>query len=101
MLQKELGMVFQRESSSEFLGQMITVTTVRITPDLALAKVYVSIFPSKNKAEILEVIQEKTPHIRGEVGRKVKSQLRIIPRLMFYIDDSLDYVEKIETLLKS
>ena len=101
LLQKELGMMFQRESGNVFLGQMITVTTVRITPDLAIAKIYVSIFPAKNKNDILELIREKTSFIRGEVGRKIKSQLRIIPELQFFVDDSLDYVEKIEALLKS
>ena len=79
---------------------MITVTTVRISPDLSVAKIYLSIFPPKETEETLAAVKEIIPQIRHELGNLVRNQLRIVPELVFYIDDSLDYIEKIENLLK-
>ncbi len=99
LLQKELGNIFQKKTN-ELGGKMITVTTVRISPDLSVAKVYLSIFPKKNHGEeSLEHIRNMTPQIRNELGKIVRNQLRIVPELIFYIDDSLDYIENIENLL--
>lgn len=79
---------------------MITVTTVRISPDLSVAKIYLSIFPAKETDKTLLAVKEIIPQIRHELGNKVRHQLRIVPELAFFIDDSLDYIEKIENLLK-
>ncbi|UCG27197.1 MAG: 30S ribosome-binding factor RbfA [Bacteroidales bacterium] len=100
-IQKELGSFFQRQGSGIFPGKMITVTVVRISPDLSQAKVYLSIFPSGNSREILKSISEKGKTIRHELGNNLRNQLRIIPELSFFLDDSLDYVQNIEDLLKS
>ena len=100
LLQKELGPIFQ-QMAPEFEGNMITVTVVRISPDLSVAKVYLSIFPGKNKEEVLEKIREKTPAVRGLLGNIIRNQVRIIPALYFYLDDSLDYIDNIDRLLKS
>ena len=81
-------------------GAMITVSGVKITPDLALAKVYVSIFPSSKAEAVMQQLEDETPYLRGELGRRVAKQLRIVPELNFYLDDSLDYVEHIDELLK-
>lgn len=81
-------------------GAMISVTGVRITPDLSIAKVYLSIFPSAKANEVMEIVNENNKSIRGELGRRVRHQLRIVPELTFYVDDSLDYVERIDDLLK-
>jgi ribosome-binding factor A len=78
---------------------MISVTTVRISPDLGLAKVYLSIFPSDQSEETLELVKMQTKNIRRLLGSKVGKQLRIVPDLAFYIDDSLDYIENIDNLL--
>jgi ribosome-binding factor A len=99
LIQKELGMIFQEQAKTLFSGKMITVTAVRMTPDLGLAKVYLSIFPLKAGEDFLTVIKEHVKMIRHELGNRIRFQLRIIPELMFYIDDSLDYYEKIEKLL--
>lgn len=99
LLQKELGQIIQLRSA-ELGGKLITVTTVRISPDLSVAKIYLSIFPPEGADKTLSAIKEIISQIRHELGNKVRNQLRIVPELVFYIDDSLDYIEKIENLLK-
>lgn len=109
LILKELATLFQA-SHMGTKNAFITVTTVRISPDLAQAKVYLSIFPigdaiekgtdSELKLRILEEIKSKTSAVRKRLGDAVKNQLRIIPTLEFYIDDSLDYQENIDKLLK-
>ena len=84
-----------------FMGKMISVTVVRVTPDLALARAYLSIFPSDNSSEVLKNIRVANSRIRGLLGRKVGKQLRVIPELEFYIDDSLDYIDNIDRLLNT
>ena len=101
LVQKDLGMIFQRQSHSLFGGAMITVTKVHITRDLAIAKIYLSLFATKDKTALLETIRLHTREIRGELGSRVHHQLRIIPELHFFLDDSLDYIDNIEHLLKS
>ncbi|MFV0554026.1 MAG: 30S ribosome-binding factor RbfA [Mangrovibacterium sp.] len=101
LIQKELAEIFQRESRNLFMGKMISVTVVRVTPDLAEAKAYLSIFPSDQNKEVLKEIRIANPKIRGMLGRKVGKQIRIIPTLEFYIDDSLDYIDNIDNLLKN
>ena len=100
LIQKELGVYFQRESITICSGKMVTVTGVRVSPDLAIAKVYLSIFPSTGVNEVLIKIKSKTKTIRHHLGQSVHNQMRIIPELEFFIDDSLDYIEKIDKLLK-
>ncbi len=100
LLQKELGTYFQ-QNSTLFDGKMITVTGVRISPDLSVAKVYLSFFPPKKEkdADPLILVKRQGPQIRNDLGRKVRNQLRIVPELTFFEDDSLDYIENIENLL--
>lgn len=100
LIQKELASVFQKKSSILAPGVLLTITLVRVSPDLSFAKVYVSIFPVKDKETILKKIKENVKDIRMELGKKVKNQLRIVPELAFYIDDTLDYADKIDKLLK-
>ena len=100
LVQKELGNYFQRESSILTPGRILTVTVVRVSPDLSLAKVYLSIFPSDNIIEILQTILDNRKNIRHELGKRIRHQLRIVPELAFFIDDTLDYVDNIEDLLK-
>jgi len=79
---------------------MITVTTVRVSPDLSLAKVYVSIFPSAHAETVLQTLKENTATLRFEMGKKIRNQLRIVPEIAFFVDDSNDYIENISNLLK-
>lgn len=99
VIREELSMYFQRNAREICLGAMVTVTTVRVTPDLSLARIYMSIFAGPPKEEVLAHIHENASKIRGEVGRRLKS-MKKCPNLTFHIDDSLDYAMEIDELLK-
>lgn len=99
VIQEELAVYFQRNAREICLGAMVSVTVVRVTPDLSLARVFLSIFAGPAKEEVLASIQENNGKIRGEVGKRLKN-MRKIPELIFKIDDSLDYAMEIENLLK-
>ena len=99
-IQKDLAEISRARGMAAYDGALLTVSGVKITPDLALAKVYVSIFPSTKATAVMEQLGEETSRLRGELGRRVSKQLRIVPELVFYLDDSLDYVEHIDELLK-
>ena len=101
LLQKELSDIFRGEANNLFGGGMISVTMVRVTPDLAIAKVYVSLFPPDRKKELFETVNVQAKTIRHELGRRVRNQLRLVPELHFFIDDSIDYAQRIDELLKS
>ena len=81
-------------------GVMVSVTNVKISPDLSICTAYLSIFPSERGAEILKNVQENQKTVRFELGRRIRNQVRIIPELRFFIDDSLDYIDHIDELLK-
>jgi len=100
LLQKELGEIFQREGNGMFSGKMITVTTVRITPDFGQARIFLSIFPSAEKEDFEKALQDRGSHIRHELGNRIRHQLRSVPELHFFLDDSLDYIDNIDKLLK-
>lgn len=99
-LQRDLAEIIRSRGMAAFGGAMLTVSEVRISPDLSIAKVYVSIFPSEKQKEVMETLEQEKKSIRGELGRQVAKQLRIVPELDFYLDTSLDYAEHIEELLK-
>jgi len=101
LIQKELANYFLRQSKTLYAGAFITVTTVRMSPDLGHARVYLSLFKSDDPKALLNQITEEKKDIRRQLGEMVRKQLRIVPDLEFYIDDSLDYFENIERLLKS
>ena len=100
LLQKEIGDMFTKNEISAPKGVMISITQVRMSPDLGIARVYVSLFPATDKDMALEQIRKQTSEIRYVLGKKVKKQLRHIPSLSFFLDDSFDYAEKIDQLLK-
>ena len=99
-IQKDLAEIIRLRGMAAYDGAMLTVSGVKITPDLALAKVYVSIFPSAKAKDVMDQLESEASRLRGELGRRVSKQLRIVPELVFYLDDSLDYVEHIDELLK-
>ena len=99
LLQKELGDIFLTYAR-KYQGLLISVSEVRISPDLSIAHVYLSIFPSERGAEIIEQINTDNKSIRFELGNRVRFQLRIIPELNFHIDETLDQLEHIDQLLK-
>ena len=99
MLQKELSLIFQQQTRATH-GVMISVTRTKISPDLSICTAYLSVFPSDKGEEILANINANSKQIRYELGTRVRNQMRIIPELRFFIDDSLDYIEHIDELLK-
>jgi ribosome-binding factor A len=99
-IQKDLAEIIRARGMAAYDGAMLTVSGVKITPDLAIAKVYVSVFPSSKAEDVMHKLEDETSRLRGELGRRVAKQLRIVPELVFYLDDSLDYVEHIDELLK-
>ena len=101
LIQKELADMFLKKGNEFAHGKLVSITRVRVSPDLSFAKVYLSIFPTSHQDDILHTIQEHSSKIRFDLGQKVRSQLRIVPDIAFHIDDSLDYIEKIDKLLKS
>ena len=99
-LQKDLAAIIQQQGMALYGGAMVSVTLIRMSPDLALAKVWLSIFPSEKSAEVMKVVEQHARSIRGELGKRVAKQMRVVPELVYYVDDSLDYLEKIDSLLK-
>ena len=100
LVQKELSLIFQ-QYTQEILGSiMVSVTIVRISPDLADATIFLSIFPVDDPDKALKVVKNNTTMIRKKLGESVRNQLRIVPVLQFHLDDSAAYSEEIERLLK-
>jgi len=99
-IQKDLAEIIRSKGMPAFDGAMVSVSGVKISPDLSVARVYVSVFPSEKAAKVMEMLEENTKSLRGELGQKVRKQLRIVPEISFFLDSSLDYVEHIEELLK-
>ena len=99
LLQKELSLIFQAQTRA-MPGIMVSVTRCRVSPDLSICTAYLSIFPSEKAEELIKNVTANEKTIRYELGTRVRNQLRIIPELRFFIDDSLDYIERIDELLK-
>lgn len=99
LLQKELSLIFQSQTRAMH-GIMVSVTRCRVSPDLSICTAYLSVFPSEKAQEMLVNINANEKSIRYDLGTRVRNQLRIIPELRFFIDDSLDYIERIDELLK-
>ncbi len=98
MLQKELAVIFMENRSEMFNNAFITISGVQVSPDLSYAKVYLSLFNEKNKEELLRTINLQQVLIRKLLAGRIRKQVRVIPELQFFIDDSLDYVFKMEKL---
>ena len=99
-IQKVMAEIIRSKGMAAFGGALVSVSGVKISPDLSVAKIYVSIFPSDKAEAVMEVLQEICKALRGELGHKMGKQLRIVPEIAFLLDSSLDYVEHIEELLK-
>ena len=99
LIQKELSEIFLLQTKAMH-GVLVSVSVVRISPDMSYARVYLSVFPSERSEEIVKNINDNMKSIRFEMGNRVRHQLRIIPELKFFVDDSLDYAAHIDELLK-
>ena len=100
LIQKDLAIIFQQYAPALFGNILFTVTGVRVSPDLSVAKVYLSIFPTNDGEKLIAQVKEKSPYFRNLLAKKVRHQLRIIPELHFYLDDSAIYADEINRLLK-
>ena len=99
LLKRDLGEIIQRDFQPD--GTFVTITSVRVTPDLSIAKVYLSVFaPGRDNEVVFEYIDEKVPQIRHKLAGRIRNQVRKIPELHFYADDTVDYVKKMEGLFK-
>jgi ribosome-binding factor A len=99
-IQKDMAEIIRSKGMNAFGGAMVTVSEVRISADLSVAKIYVSIFPSDKGETVMEILKDNIKSYRGELGHITAKQLRIVPELVFYRDTSLDYAEHIDRLLK-
>lgn len=98
LLQKELSLIFQSQTRMTH-GLLVSVTRCRVSPDLSICTAYLSVFPSEKSDEVIKNVSANEKTIRYELGTRVRNQLRIIPELRFFIDDSLDYIDHIDQLL--
>lgn len=97
-IQKDLGEIFQKDAQHLTNGSFVTITAVRVTPDLSIARAYLSFLPENKKTFLLETIKENTRFIRLKLAERVRHQLRIVPHLQFYIDDTAEYAAKMDLL---
>lgn len=100
LIQKEVADILQQETRNLFGNILLTVTEVRVSPDLSVAKVYVSLFPVKEKGPVFEKLREHAFEIRKSLGMRIRHQARIVPELVFYLDETLDQADRIDELLK-
>ncbi len=100
VFQEELSEIFRKEAKELYPGYLLTVSEVKVSPDLSVAKVYVSIFPVKDKELIIKSIKEKSAFYRSQLAKTVAKTMRITPELIFYLDSTLDEIEKIDRALR-
>lgn len=100
LVQKEMSELIRLQTNALFPGKMVSVTVVRVTRDLSLARCHVSVFPSDAAAEVVKQINLHKGLFRRDLGNLVRHQLRVVPELEFFVDDSLDYIDNIDNLLK-
>ncbi|MBP3549259.1 MAG: 30S ribosome-binding factor RbfA [Rikenellaceae bacterium] len=99
-IQKDVAEILLKEGASLVRGVMASVTTVRVSPDLNYAKIYFSIFPFERSAEVMRTLEENNWLIRRALGQRIRNQVKSVPELQFFLDDSLEYIANIDTLLK-
>ena len=99
-IQRDIAEILQKECRGIGAGAMITVTTVRVSPDFAYAKIYFSIFPFDRSEQVMKSLNDNNWFLRRELGKRIRNQLKVVPELQFFLDDSLEYIENIDSLLK-
>ncbi len=99
-IQKDIAEIFQKEGASIVRGSLVTVTAVRVSPDFGYAKIYVSIFPFERSGEVMKDIEHQNWFVRRALGQRIRNQLKNVPEIQFFLDDSLEYIEHIDEALK-
>lgn len=100
VIQEDLAAIFQREGINYLPNTLITITKVRVTPDLALARIFLSFFNNTNSQLALQTIKSHSSEIRYKLGARIKDQVRVIPQLEFFVDDTGDYVERMDKIFE-
>jgi ribosome-binding factor A len=98
VIQKDLAAIFQREGMNYLPNTLVTITKVRVTPDLAIARIFLSFFNNQNAAQALNTIKAHASEIRYKLGSRIKDQARIVPHLEFFVDDTNEYVERMDKI---
>mgnify|MGYP001359448092 FL=1 len=99
-IQKDVAEIFQKEGAALVRGLLVTVTGVRVSPDFGYAKIYVSVFPFDRSAELMKTLEHQSWFVRRALGQRLRNQLKNVPEIQFFLDDSLEYIEHIEQALK-
>ena len=100
-IQKDMADIFARELAGKLRGVMTTVTTVRVSPDFGYAKIYVSVFPFGEAQRVMQTLDEESWLVRRSLGQRIRHQLKVVPEVQFFLDDSLEYIENIERAIDS
>jgi ribosome-binding factor A len=98
VIQEDLAAIFQREGMNYLPNTLVTITKVRVTPDLAIARIFLSFFNNNNMAQALHIIKSHASEIRYKLGARIKDQVRVIPQLEFFVDDTSEYVERMDKI---
>lgn len=99
-IQRDVAEIFQKEAADILRGILVTVTGVRVSPDFSYAKIYVSIFPFEKSAVVMADLKQQNWFIRRALGQRLRNQLKSVPEIEFFLDDSLEYIEKIDRAMK-
>ncbi len=99
-IQREMAEIIRSKGMAAFGGALVTVSEVKVSPDLSVARIYVSVFPSDKGEAVMATLEENLRGLRGELGNIMRNQLRIVPEINFHLDSTLDYAEHIDELLK-
>ncbi|WP_339694381.1 30S ribosome-binding factor RbfA [uncultured Roseivirga sp.] len=99
LIQKEISEIFQKEHSDKFIGSLVTVSDVNMSPDLGLARIYLSIFPVKSTEKIMEELEAAKSRIRGSLGKRIGKEVRIIPHIAFHADTTAEEAEKMDQII--
>lgn len=99
LIQKEISEIFQKEHSAKFIGSLVTVSDVSMSPDLGLARIYLSIFPVKSTEKIMEEIEAVKSKIRGSLGKRIGKEVRIVPHIAFHADTTAEEAEKMDQII--
>ncbi|WP_296006335.1 30S ribosome-binding factor RbfA [uncultured Alistipes sp.] len=99
-IQKDVAEIFQKEGAALVRGSLVTVTAVRVSPDFGYAKIYVSIFPFERSQELMKELEQNNWFVRRALGQRIRNQLKSVPEIQFFLDDSLEYIEQIDQALK-
>ena len=99
-IQKDVAEIFQKEGAAIVRGMLVTVTAVRVSPDFGYAKIYVSVFPFERSQELMQELEKNNWFVRRALGQRIRNQLKSVPEIQFFLDDSLEYIEHIDEALK-